>query len=63
MELSIKLENGKWTINGKTFTQLSEDDKSLLAKAIKSIGAEIEDLRIQKAIRHNHSNCVMSSFL
>lgn len=39
----IKIENGKWTVNGKTFYEMSRTEKLTLSAYIDLIKQEIED--------------------
>lgn len=39
----IKINNGKWTINGKTFNEMSRAEKLTLSAYIDLIKQEIED--------------------
>lgn len=41
-ELSIKLENGIWTVNGRTFQDMTLSDRFLLSAFIKSYSNEME---------------------
>lgn len=53
-QVTIKLENGKWTVNGKTFQQMSNAEKKTLSRYIEMIKNEIEDYKIQKSIIVKH---------
>ena len=45
--MTLKIENGKWTVNGKTFSQMTNAEKLTLSRYIELIKQEIEDFELQ----------------
>jgi hypothetical protein len=43
MELTIKLENGKWTVNGKNYDVLSPNEKQMLNTFFENYKNQIDE--------------------